>query len=54
MATLFIIVKAIMLVGFAFAAFFGLAMALGVNLLPDASVATCGAVAPQLCLFTIV
>lgn len=42
-----------MLIGFSVAAFLGLATALGVNLLPDASAATCGAIAPQLCLFPI-
>ncbi len=53
MTIIFMITKAVMLIGFTVAAFLGLATALGVNLLPDSAAATCGAIAPQLCLFPI-
>ena len=54
MSVLLIIVKAVLLTAFAFAAFISLAFALGVDPFPAANSIGCGANAPHLCLITIV
>ncbi|MEM9616446.1 MAG: hypothetical protein AAF936_00660 [Pseudomonadota bacterium] len=54
MSAVLLISKTILLIGFAFAVFLGLAMALGVDPSPLAESAGCATKTPHLCLFTIV
>lgn len=54
MSAVLLISKTVMLIVFAIALFFGMAMALGVDPSPLAETTGCAAKTPHLCLFTIV